>query len=103
MFTAPRSGAYIFYFFAHSRGSKSIYSDLFHNARYIDSIYGHTDGEYAIGGNAAALELLRGDTVYIMIRGSGSAYYGAPDEIYCTFSGYFVGDVLKSIPGPIIG
>ena len=103
VFTAPRSGVYAFYFYALSHGGKSIYSDLYHNAHYVDSLYGYSDGEYAAGGNAATLELLSGDTVYVSVRDTGALYYGTPSEIYCTFSGYFVGDVLKINPGPIIG
>ena len=103
VFTSPRAGAYVFYFYALSHGSKSISVDLYHNGRYVDSLYGYSDGEYATGGNAASLELLSGETVYLLAQGSDSTFYGASDEIYCTFSGYFVGDVLSNFPGPIIG
>lgn len=60
----------------------------FGRSNHKDSVYGGSDGEYATGSNAAALNLAAGDTVFLKSRTSTHAYYAEPDQIYCTFSGY---------------
>lgn len=87
-FTAKESGVYMFHFHALSHSGDQITVDLYHGQYYIDSVYGGSDGEYATGSNAAALNLAAGDTVFLKSRTSTHAYYAEPDQIYCTFSGY---------------
>uniref|UniRef100_K1PPT7 Complement C1q-like protein 2 n=1 Tax=Magallana gigas TaxID=29159 RepID=K1PPT7_MAGGI len=87
-FTAKESGVYMFHFHALSHSGDQITVDLYHGQYYIDSLYGGSDGEYATGSNAAALNLAAGDTVFLKSRTSTHSYYAEPDQIYCTFSGY---------------
>ncbi|KAK3093600.1 hypothetical protein FSP39_017952 [Pinctada imbricata] len=101
VFNAPKSGIYVFYYYALSTQNKVIYVDLYHNYHYVNSLYGHISNGYANGGNAATLELMSGDTVYIKVRDTNSEFYGSSDEIYCTFSGHFVSPSFKFHPGPI--
>lgn len=81
-------------------------SYLYHNYHYIDSLFGGSDEEFATGSNAAALNLVAGDTVFLKSKRSTNSYYGAPDQVYCTFSGYRL-DLLEELtivdPGVIIG
>jgi len=42
---------------------KSSWLELYHNAAYIASIYGHTANDYASGGNSVVLKLTKGDQV----------------------------------------
>jgi hypothetical protein len=87
-FTAKESGIYVFHFHALSRSDSEIWADLYRNYHYIDSLYGKSNGEFAAGSNAAVLELVSGDAVFLKSRRSTSSYYGAADQVYCTFSGY---------------
>lgn len=87
-FTAKESGVYVFHFHALSRSDAHIWVDLYHDYHYIVSLYGGSDGEYATGSNAAALNLVAGDTVFLKSRETTNSYYGKTDQVYCTFSGY---------------
>ena len=50
-------------------------------------------GDYADSGNAAVVFLTEGDTVYIQSRDQYDvSLYGAPDEIYSTITGTFIGE-----------
>ncbi|XP_053385702.1 uncharacterized protein LOC128550518 [Mercenaria mercenaria] len=93
-FTCPTAGYYVFEFHTLSEQDKSSWLELYHNNKYIQSIYGHTSNDYASGGNAVVLLLAVGDKVYIKSVDGSYGYdtvlYGAADEIYSTFSGYLV-------------
>lgn len=105
-FTAKESGVHVFHFHALSRSDAVVLVDLYHNYRYIDSLFGGSDEEFATRSNAAALNLVAGDTVFLKSKRSTNSYYGAPDQVYCTFSGYRL-DLLEELtivdPGVIIG
>ncbi|XP_078333811.1 uncharacterized protein LOC111103937 [Crassostrea virginica] len=105
-FTAKESGVYVFHFHALSRSDAKVWAELYHNYHYIDSLYGRSNGEFAAGSNAAVLDLVAGDTVFLKSRQTSNSYFGAPDEVYCTFSGYkldFEGEPIIGNPGEIIG
>lgn len=80
-------------------------SYLYHNYHYIDSLFGGSDEEFATESNAAALNLVAENTVFLKSKRSTKSYYGAPDQVYCTFSGYIL-DLLEELtivdPGVII-
>lgn len=105
-FTAKESGVYVFHFHALSRSDAVVLVDLYHNYHYIDSLFGGSDEEFATGSNAATLNLVAGDTVFLKSKRSTNSYYGTPDQVYCTFSGYRL-DLLEELPivdpGVIIG
>ncbi|XP_061178652.1 uncharacterized protein LOC133187307 [Saccostrea echinata] len=105
-FTARESGIYVFHFHALSRSDAKVWAELYHNYHYIDSLYGRSNGEFAAGSNAAVLDLVSGDTVFLKSRQSTNSYFGAPDEVYCTFSGYKINleeQITIGNPGQIIG
>lgn len=105
-FTAKESGVYVFHFHAPSRSDAVVLVDLYHNYNYINSLFGGSDEEFATGSNAAALNLVAENTVFLKSKRSTKSYYGAPDQVYCTFSGYRL-DLLEELtivdPGVIIG
>lgn len=52
------------------------------------------------------LDLISGDTVFIKSRQSTNSYYGASDQMYCTFSGYKLNleeETIIGNPGGVIG
>lgn len=100
-FTATQNGVYVFHFHALSHKDKAIWIDLYHNFVYVNSIYGHLPSGYITGSNSATLELLLGDEVYLDIKSHDTALYGATDQVYCTFSGYFLAQ--ETSYHPIIG
>lgn len=106
-FTAKESGVYVFHFHALSRSDAKVWAELYHNYHYIDSLYGRSNGEFAAGSNAAVIDLVAGDTVFLKSRQSTNSYFGTPDEVYCTFSGYnldtFKEELVIGNPGEIIG
>lgn len=105
-FTAKDSGIYVFHFHALSRSDTKVWAELYHNYHYIDSLYGRSNGEFAAGSNAAVLDLISGDTVFLKSRQSTNSYFGTPDEVYCTFSGYKLHleeEILIGNPGEVIG
>lgn len=95
-FHAPIGGLYEFNFHALGKRDGKIWLELFHNYRYVDSLYSHTPGHYATGGNAAVLELDAGDVVYVNANGDVNLY-GAHDQIYCTFTGYLLFATAESV------
>ncbi|XP_041374212.1 complement C1q-like protein 4 [Gigantopelta aegis] len=101
-FKCPMSGIYVFQFHALSRSDRTVYLQLHHNYNYVVSIWSHTNGEFAAGGNSAILHLTKGDTVSIKsVSGYSNSLFGKPDEVYCTFSGYMISVVFEEMP--IIG
>lgn len=105
-FTAKESGVYVFHFHALSRSDAHIWVDLYHDYHYIDSLYGGSDDEYATGSNTAALNLVAGDIVFLKSRQPSNSYYGAPDQVYCTFSGYKLDtteELISGNPGVVFG
>ncbi|XP_045177710.1 complement C1q-like protein 4 [Mercenaria mercenaria] len=101
-FNCPVSGVYVFQFHALAHQDKSTWLELYHNAYYIASIYGHTVNDYASGGNSVILKLSKGDQVYVKAvdnsYGTDTNMYGRPDEIYSTFSGYLIAPIYEEIP-----
>lgn len=73
-----------------SHPGKPVWIDLYHNYKYIDSLYGHVPNGRAAAGNSASLELSAGDRVFLDIGGHDSWLYGQRDEVFCTFSGYLL-------------
>jgi len=58
------------------------------NGKLVASSYGYSTGTYADSGNSAMLHLTTGDRVYIKAHDDyDNALYGAPDQIYTTFTG----------------
>ncbi|XP_053378610.1 uncharacterized protein LOC128548191 [Mercenaria mercenaria] len=54
-FIVPVSGLYEFNYHALGRQNGKIWLELFHNYRYVNSLYSHTPGHFATAGNAAIL------------------------------------------------
>lgn len=102
MFVCPISGLYVFQFHTLAHQDKSSWLELYHNAYYICSIYGHTANDYASGGNSVVLKLSKGDQVYVKAvdnsYGVDTNLYGQPDEVYSTFSGYLIAPIYEEIP-----
>ena len=102
VFTAPQTGIYVFHFHALAEISSVIWLELFHNYRYVESLYGYSGGEWGSGSNAAVLKLTSGDVVYVQTRPDHNIYlYGKPHQVYCTFSGYLLTQI--STVFPVIG
>nr|AST51799.1 C1qDC6 [Sinohyriopsis cumingii] len=90
-FTAPRDGFYEFNVHALGQSGSPIWLELFHNYKYIVSLYSLVPERYGSTGNSAVIRLYSGDVVYVKTRyDRNSALYGGPKNIYCTFSGYLV-------------
>lgn len=100
-FTAKHSGIYVFHFHALSHSDNAIWISLYHNLKYVNSIYGHVSSGNVTVSNSASLQLLPGDEVFLDINSHDTALYGESDQIYCTFSGYML-DLLHQ-NYPIIG
>ncbi|XP_045163918.2 uncharacterized protein LOC123528253 [Mercenaria mercenaria] len=91
-FIVPVSGLYEFSYHALGKRNGTIWLELFHNYRYVNSLYSHTPGHFATGGNAAVLELDAGDVIYVNARGNVDLF-GVFNRIYCTFTGYLLNAV----------
>ncbi|XP_061178742.1 uncharacterized protein LOC133187402 [Saccostrea echinata] len=98
VFTAPISGIYAFHYHVLAQQGKEAWVELYHNYKYINSLYGHTSGSYGPGGNSATLELVAGDTVFLDIQHHDSFLYGGGDEVYSTFSGYLLSPTASHHP-----
>jgi len=102
VFSCPQSGIYVFQFHMLAQQDAASWLELYHNAYYIASAYGHTANDYAAAGNTVILKLTKGDTVYIKAVDNSYGYdtelYGASDEIYGTFSGYLISGMDQVIP-----
>ncbi|KAL3854092.1 hypothetical protein ACJMK2_013371 [Sinanodonta woodiana] len=90
-FKAPRNGLYEFNVHALGQQGAPIWLELFHNYKYIVSLYSLVPNMYGQTGNSAVIRLHAGDVVYVKTRfDRSSALYGGDKNIYCTFSGYLV-------------
>ncbi|KAL3861121.1 hypothetical protein ACJMK2_007190 [Sinanodonta woodiana] len=96
-FTAPTQGVYEFNVHALGQYDQSIWLELYHNYKYVVSLYSHTPSQYGPAGNAAILQLDTGDVVYVKAH-RDSALFGANDEVYCTFSGYRIARTYTGLP-----
>jgi len=95
IFTAPKGGFYVFQVHALSQNGKEAWLKLFQNDQYISSIFSRQTNDYDSAGNTAVLKLKKGDKVYV--KAHRDAYlYGAPDDVYNSFSGYLVGLLASS-------
>ena len=97
-FTAMLSGVYVFHFHALSEIDKSEWIDLYHNFRYVNSLFGRVPTSYGAGSNSKSLELLSGDEVYLSTRNQNTVIFGLPNQIYCTFSGYLLNPTFDNLP-----
>nr|XP_034331620.1 uncharacterized protein LOC105330774 isoform X1 [Crassostrea gigas] len=91
VFTAPRSGQYVFFVSAQGYGSNTLYVSIIHNggAKVMTmSDGGRGKDFYDSGTNLAALNLQQGDTVWAKCQ-SGSSYYSEGIPI-TTFSGFLI-------------
>ncbi|KAL3854209.1 hypothetical protein ACJMK2_013487 [Sinanodonta woodiana] len=90
-FTAPTDGLYEFNVHALGQEGEPTWLELFHNYKYIVSLYSLVPKKYGQTGNSAVIRLHAGDVVYVKTRfDKSSALYGGHKNIYCTFSGYLV-------------
>ncbi|XP_076581713.1 uncharacterized protein LOC143317442 [Chaetodon auriga] len=72
IFTAPVEGIYYFTFFYHAGGEHAVGLNLMRNNQMVVTTYDHrtsSDGADN-GGNAAFLQLQRGDRVYVRLKAS---------------------------------
>ncbi|XP_060608068.1 uncharacterized protein LOC132760165 [Ruditapes philippinarum] len=88
-FVAPVSGLYEFNYHALGKQNGKLWLELYHNYKYVDSLYSHTPGHYATAGNAAVLDLDIGDVVFVKAHNDVDLY-GTSNEVYCTFTGYLL-------------
>ncbi|XP_011430985.3 complement C1q tumor necrosis factor-related protein 3-like [Magallana gigas] len=91
VFTAPRSGQYVFFVSAQGYGSDTLYVSIVHNggAKVMTmSDGGRGKDFYDSGTNLAALNLQQGDTVWAKCH-SGSSFYSEGIPI-TTFSGFLI-------------
>lgn len=92
VFTAPRSGQYVFFVSAQGYGSNTLYVSIVHNggAKVMTMSDGGRAGKdfYDSGTNLAALNLQKGDTVWSKCQ-SGSSFYSEGIPI-TTFSGFLI-------------
>ncbi|XP_076581766.1 uncharacterized protein LOC143317497 [Chaetodon auriga] len=89
IFTAPVDGVYYFTFFYHAGGAHPVGLNLMRNNQVVVMTYDHrtsSDGADN-GGNAAFLQLQRGDRVYVRL--SAHTHVWQNDSI-TTFSGFLV-------------
>ena len=92
-FVSQATGLYKFQVYALTRSDSNLWLELYKNNELVVSIWGHMGGDYADSGNAAVVFLTEGDTVYIQSRDQYDvSLYGAPDEIYSTITGTFIGE-----------
>ncbi|XP_048238284.1 complement C1q tumor necrosis factor-related protein 4-like [Haliotis rufescens] len=98
-FTCPQTGIYVFQYHSLSRSNETLWVSLYQDYMYVNTAYAHTTNDFAAAGNDAVLHLTRGDHVSIQSEGDdGVSLYGAPDEIYCTFSGYLISPIIEETP-----
>ncbi|KAL8576672.1 hypothetical protein ACOMHN_025147 [Nucella lapillus] len=99
-FMCIESGIYVFQVHALSGNDTDMWLELHHNYQYVVSVWGHTDNDYATGGNSVILQLIMGDEVTVACTTQyHSELYGASDEVYATFSGYLISPVYQEFPG----
>ena len=92
VFTAPRSGVYVFFVSVQSNGSQSIYVDIVLNGATKVRTMAYDAGDndyYEAGPNLAVLSLQTGDRVWIK-HNSGQGYYTHSDGPITTFSGFLI-------------
>jgi hypothetical protein len=96
VFTCPESGLYKFQAYSVTKGDKKLFLEVFKNNVLVASLWAHSAN--AAAGNAVVLELPKGHEVKVMTRSSYNvSIYGAPDQIYTTFSGVQLDSVASKI------
>jgi len=102
VFTVPQSGIYVLQVHALARTGEPVYLQMKVNQDYVMSLHGLKTNEYASASNAVILALDQGDEVYVANgKYVNSKLYGVSDEVYCTFSGYYIDH--KAVNTPAVG
>lgn len=95
-YIVPVSGLYEFNYHALATNDNRLWLELYHNYKYVNSLYSHTPSHFATAGNAAVIEADAGDVVYVRAHGANDLF-GKADEVYCTFSGYLLEPAHQAI------
>uniref|UniRef100_A0A0B7BMG9 C1q domain-containing protein n=2 Tax=Arion vulgaris TaxID=1028688 RepID=A0A0B7BMG9_9EUPU len=88
VFKATKGGIYVFYFVALNVYGYQFLLDLYKNEYYMISAYSQPSA-YNSAGHQLSLRLIKGDRVYIKAR-ILSYLLGRPQEVYSTFTGYWI-------------
>ncbi|VDI04506.1 Hypothetical predicted protein [Mytilus galloprovincialis] len=89
IFTSPRTGTYVFMYYALAQQNKQLQLDLYRNDDYIVGSYAHVTSDYGSVSNSVILGLDEKDTVHIKAH-TDDYLYGQPDEIYTSFTGFLL-------------
>ena len=102
-FICYTAGIYKFQVYALTKNDTKVWLEFYKNNDMVVSVYAHTIKDYADTGNSVILELEIGDTVYVKTRDQYNVVvYGAPDEIYSTFTGVYLGKAFQESLGSFI-
>ncbi|BFZ22929.1 hypothetical protein BsWGS_25968 [Bradybaena similaris] len=89
VFTAPRTGYYMFHIHAITNGPAAFWFQLVHNG--IARVNCHGFNAWAMGGNSVLLHVMAGESVYVRAVHLTGNVYDHATEHYTTFCGVMVG------------
>ncbi|CAG5119970.1 unnamed protein product, partial [Candidula unifasciata] len=91
VFTAPRTGGYVFHIHGLSAPGKGFWICLYHNDRCTYKAHGSAAGSWETGGNTVGLRVKSGEKVYVKSTYQSTFLYSDGENLYGTFTGYSVG------------
>ncbi|BFZ00276.1 hypothetical protein BsWGS_03315 [Bradybaena similaris] len=89
VFTAPKTGVYVFSLFAHAQFDKAFCFRIFHNDVRTVSVCGRSAGSHAASANSVVLQVKSGDKIYAKAM-HDSYIYENEQNSYSTFNGYLI-------------
>ncbi|BFZ06156.1 hypothetical protein BsWGS_09195 [Bradybaena similaris] len=87
IFTATKSGLYVFHFSFLSLKNSFFLFDLVQNNEILATAFEYVPTSHGQGGNSVIVNLKSGDQVYVKAK-DPSSIYSDIDRPYATFSGY---------------
>ena len=88
IFKCVTAGLYAFHFNALTDSNTTLWLDIYKNNNSVGTAYAHANASYADAGNSVILYLNVNDQIMVRTHGNfANSLYGAPDQIYSTFTG----------------
>ncbi|CAG5119971.1 unnamed protein product [Candidula unifasciata] len=89
VFTASKTGLYVFHFHALARHNSGFWFCLYHNEVCLIKAHGKVPNAFGMGGNTIVLRVKSGERVYVKTA-SASNLQGDGNGQYATFTGYLI-------------
>ncbi|XP_063442987.1 uncharacterized protein LOC134723298 [Mytilus trossulus] len=104
VFTVSVTGLYMIHYHALAELGETMWLDLYHNDKYINSAFGAAPSTYADHGNSAILDLHAGDKISVNGKpGNTVIIYGdaSDEQLYATFSAFLISPALHGAPASV--